>query len=695
MVKRIDVNTYIDRYTHLPLVDVRSPGEFFKGRIPGAINIPLFSDEERARVGTAYKQESKEKAIDLGYTYVNPKLNDFITKSSAIAPNKKIIIHCWRGGMRSQSFAQHLHDNGFSEVYVLEKGYKAFRNYVRLFFERPFNLHVIGGYTGSGKTELLEKIKALGEATVDLEGIAHHKGSAFGAIGEQDQPSVEQFENQLFDKLRAFSPEQAIWLEDESLSIGKVVIPRPFFNQIRQQNVYFLDIPVQARAAYLAQTYGRYEKEKLKESLEKIAKRLGYDQLKLALDALEKGELEKVAEIALRYYDKAYLKGVNSRKPASVIKIRLNKVDAIKNTRALIETVKQITKMPENKSLECDIKLTQYSHGAGCGCKISPKALTTILKSQFKPAESNQLIVGNDTRDDAAVYDLGDGNGIISTTDFFLPIVDDPFKFGKIAATNAISDIYAMGGKPLMAIAILGWPVEKLSSEIANLVIEGGRAACKDAGIQLAGGHSIDNPEPLFGLAVTGIVPLKKLKRNDTAKAGCRLFLTKPLGVGVLATAQKKGKLKSEHANIGPDSMMLLNNIGEELSTLKGVTAITDVTGFGLLGHLLEVCEGSNVSAKIEYDKIPVFDPVLDYISQGCIPGGSNRNWDSYGHKVDIPDEEMRFVLCDPQTSGGLLIAATDNSAIRVKQLLKEHNLHCEEIGSLDTYKEGKYVSVI
>ncbi|MCK5907781.1 MAG: selenide, water dikinase SelD, partial [Flavobacteriales bacterium] len=313
------------------------------------------------------------------------------------------------------------------------------------------------------------------------------------------------------------------------------------------------------------------------------------------------------------------------------------------------------------------IKMTSYSHGAGCGCKISPKALTTILKTKIIPAGTENLIVGNDTRDDAAVYDIGNGKGIISTTDFFLPIVDDPFNFGKIAAANAISDIYAMGGKPIMAIAILGWPVDKLSNEVANTVLEGGRAICKEAGIPLAGGHSIDNPEPIFGLAVTGIVDLDKLRRNDDAKAGSVLFLTKPLGVGILATAQKNGKILPEHADIAPDSMMKLNNIGGRLDELEGVTAMTDVTGFGLLGHLLEVCEGSNLSAELEFNNIPVFEPVVDYIAKGCVPGGTKRNWESYSDKVNLPeDTNIRDILCDAQTSGGLLIAVDKDKADKV-----------------------------
>ena len=341
-----------------------------------------------------------------------------------------------------------------------------------------------------------------------------------------------------------------------------------------------------------------------------------------------------------------------------------------------------------------EIKMTQYSHGAGCGCKISPKSLTTILQTKIEQVGVENLIVGNDTRDDAAVYDLGNGMGIISTTDFFLPIVDDPFDFGKIAATNAISDIYAMGGKPLMAIAILGWPIDKLSNEVANQVVEGGREICRQAGIPLAGGHSIDNPEPLFGLAVTGIVELSKLKRNDEAKPGSRLFLTKPLGVGILSTAQKNGKLKPEHADIAPDSMMKLNKIGQELSQMEGVSAITDVTGFGLLGHLLEVCEGSNVGAVINYDKVPVFPEVQEYIELKQIPGGTKRNWQSYGEHADLAEPEMRTILCDAQTSGGLLIAVSEESVPAVKQMLEDEGLFSGEVGYLTEYNGGKRIIV-
>lgn len=239
------------------------------------------------------------------------------------------------------------------------------------------------------------------------------------------------------------------------------------------------------------------------------------------------------------------------------------------------------------------IRLTQYSHGAGCGCKISPKVLDTILKSQIPGFNDPTLIVGNSSKDDAAVVDIGNGQGIVSTTDFFMPIVDDPFTFGRIAATNAISDIYAMGGKPIVAIAILGWPINTLPAEVAQQVIDGGRQVCHEAGISLAGGHSIDAPEPIFGLAVTGIVPLDAIKQNDTAKVGDTLYLTKPLGIGILTTAQKKGKLKPEHEQLAPNAMCTLNKIGQRFAELPGVHAMTDVTGFGLAGHLLEMCEGS------------------------------------------------------------------------------------------------------
>lgn len=335
------------------------------------------------------------------------------------------------------------------------------------------------------------------------------------------------------------------------------------------------------------------------------------------------------------------------------------------------------------------IKLTQYSHGAGCGCKISPAILDKILHSPIKTPLDPRLLVGNAERDDAAVWDLNDGNALISTTDFFMPIVDDPYDFGRIASANAISDVYAMGGKPVLAIAILGWPVDKLPPETAQKVLEGSRAICAEAGISLAGGHSIDCPEPVFGLAVNGLVAINDLKRNSTATPGCRLFLTKALGVGILSTAQKKGLLQPQDAAIALKSMTSLNRVGEKLSQIQGVKAMTDVTGFGLLGHLAEMCEGSQVSAAIEFGKIPTIPSLDSYLSQKCIPGGTRRNWASYGHKIGPLTEEQQYILADPQTSGGLLIAAAPEAVEDVAALLKAQGLPAIPFGTLTPSTEN------
>lgn len=330
-------------------------------------------------------------------------------------------------------------------------------------------------------------------------------------------------------------------------------------------------------------------------------------------------------------------------------------------------------------------KLTQYSHGAGCGCKISPKILNTILHNQNEQQLYSNLLVGNEERDDAAVLDLGDGTAVISTTDFFMPIVDDAEDFGRIASVNAISDVYAMGGTPILAIAILGWPIDKIPAEIANHVIEGSRKACAEAGIPLAGGHSIDSPEPIFGLAVTGRVNTKNIKKNGGATEGSLLFLTKPLGVGILTTAQKKNKLKAEHANIAPLSMMRLNKIGTLIGTLGFVEAMTDVTGFGLLGHLSEMCEASSCSAVIDFDKIPLLDKeAIDYYwSEKCVPGGTIRNFDSYGHKIGKLTDYQKAILCDPQTSGGLLVAVKAENADEFQDILRGHDMSVEPIGRI------------
>jgi len=341
-----------------------------------------------------------------------------------------------------------------------------------------------------------------------------------------------------------------------------------------------------------------------------------------------------------------------------------------------------------------EVKLTQYSHGSGCGCKISPEVLDTILQSSLITPPDERLLVGNQTRDDAAVYDIGNEQAIVSTTDFFMPIVDSPYDFGRIAATNAISDIYAMGGKPIMAIAILGWPLDKLSPEIAQQVVEGGRSVCIEAGIQLAGGHSIDAPEPIFGLAVTGIVDKSLVKKNNTAQVGCKLYLTKPLGIGILSTAQKKQRLKPVHQNIARDSMCRLNSIGAEIARMPEVKALTDVTGFGLLGHLAEMCEASGVNAVIEFSRIPLLDGVADYMALDCIPGGTARNFSSYGHKIAPISDEQKNLLCDPQTSGGLLIAVEAQAETKLEALLQKHDINVHAIGYLIERQSGFYIQV-
>jgi selenide, water dikinase len=342
------------------------------------------------------------------------------------------------------------------------------------------------------------------------------------------------------------------------------------------------------------------------------------------------------------------------------------------------------------------IKLTQYSHGAGCGCKISPAILDQILHTATIAKPDPRLLVGNDKRDDAAVLDLGNGTALISTTDFFMPIVDDAFDFGRIASANAISDVYAMGGKPVLAIAILGWPIDKLPAETARQVLEGARAICAEAGITLAGGHSIDCPEPVFGLAVNGLVPIRQLKQNSTATKGCRLYLTKALGVGILSTAQKKGLLRPEDAAVALQSMVTLNKPGETFGQIEAVKAMTDVTGFGLLGHLSEMCEGSGLSAIIEFEKVPVISSVKNYLQQGCIPGGTGRNWNSYGKKISTLTDTERYILADPQTSGGLLVAVEPEHSAEFEATLKAIGLpNTHPFGHLKPHDAGPLITVI
>ena len=336
------------------------------------------------------------------------------------------------------------------------------------------------------------------------------------------------------------------------------------------------------------------------------------------------------------------------------------------------------------------VKLTEYSHGAGCGCKISPMLLDEILDTTRTIPSYPALLVGNKDKDDAAAFDLGDGTSVLSTTDFFMPIVDDPFTFGRIAATNALSDIYAMGGKPLMAISIFGWPIDKLSSDVAREVIDGGRAICEEAGIPLAGGHSIDSPEPIFGLAVTGLVENKHLMKNSNAKENCHIFLTKPLGIGILSTAQKQKKIESGDIDPAIDAMTTLNKIGADIAKIDGVIAMTDVTGFGLLGHLVEICEASKISSEIYFDKVPLLPNVEKYRLLGCIPGGAKKNYLSYGSKISEMTQAQREILCDAQTSGGLLIMVEEKALDAFYKLTQENFLNLKAIGK--TTSKGKNI---
>lgn len=334
------------------------------------------------------------------------------------------------------------------------------------------------------------------------------------------------------------------------------------------------------------------------------------------------------------------------------------------------------------------IRLTQYAHGAGCGCKIAPAVLQQILQHSNTAPAFTQLWVGNDTNDDAAVWDLGNGELLIATTDFFTPIVDDAYAFGRIAAANAISDVYAMGGQPLLALSVLGWPVEKLPAELAQQVLAGARSICAEAGIPLAGGHSIDAAEPFFGLAVNGRVEAAFLKRNNTACEGDLLYLTKPIGVGILTTAEKREALLPEHRGLALQYMQQLNRLGRDLAQLEGVTAMTDVTGFGLLGHLIEMAVGSGLSAELQYSRLPVLEAARTYLAQRMVPDATYRNWNSYSQEVDfaveVPVMEAFNLLPDPQTNGGLLVAVRPAAAATVSNLLQQQGNACTEpIGRL------------
>jgi selenide,water dikinase len=336
------------------------------------------------------------------------------------------------------------------------------------------------------------------------------------------------------------------------------------------------------------------------------------------------------------------------------------------------------------------IRLTEFSHGGGCGCKIAPAVLSEILarSSDSGPIRllPKDLLVGTETADDAAVYRLNDSQALVATTDFFTPIVDDPFDFGRIAATNAISDVYAMGGRPIFALAIVGMPLEKLPVAVIQKILEGGESVCAAAGIPIAGGHSIDTLEPIYGLVALGVVDPRKVKRNSSAKAGDTLILGKPLGIGILSAVLKKGKLSESGYRAMLDWTTRLNTPGEALADLAGVHALTDVTGFGLAGHLLEILRGSKLAGEVKFDSLPVIPEALDWVKQGVATGASDRNWKGYGHEVataaDFP-EWKRKLLSDPQTSGGLLVSCAADAVSSVLAEFKKRGFDAAVIGKI------------
>jgi selenide,water dikinase len=315
------------------------------------------------------------------------------------------------------------------------------------------------------------------------------------------------------------------------------------------------------------------------------------------------------------------------------------------------------------------IRLTQFSHGGGCGCKIAPAVLSEILAKTPTRGLPQDLLVGIESSDDAAVYRLNDEQAIVATTDFFTPIVDDPFDFGRISATNALSDVYAMGARPIFALAIVGMPLEKMPVEVIQRIIAGGESVCAQAGIPIAGGHSIDTLEPIYGLVALGIVHPNKVKRNDRAKDGDALVLGKPLGVGILSAALKKGKLSAEGYKRMVEVTTQLNTPGPALAEMEDVHALTDVTGFGLAGHLLEICRGSKLGAEVRFDDLPLISEALEWVKEGTATGASDRNWKGYGREVRLParsPEWKKKLITDPQTSGGLLVACAPQAEKRV-----------------------------
>jgi selenide,water dikinase len=344
-----------------------------------------------------------------------------------------------------------------------------------------------------------------------------------------------------------------------------------------------------------------------------------------------------------------------------------------------------------------EIRLVDFSHGSGCGCKIAPAVLEKILRRSIPEKKFDNLIVGYESMDDAAVYALpGSDYHLVSTVDFFMPVVNDPFDFGRIAAVNALSDVYAMGGKPILATAILGFPVDKIPAGTAQKIIEGGRFVCDEAGIPLAGGHSIDSAEPFFGLSVNGFVHKNHLKKNNTAQPGDLLFITKPLGTGIISSAIKRGKAADADVKAAVEWMTTLNRIGEKLGALKGVHALTDVTGFGLLGHLIEMAEGSGCSAVLNYKSVPLISGIETYMQQFIFPDNTYRNWNAYEKKVKGISGPEFISLCDPQTSGGLLAAVAPDAREEFIALMREEKIDCAmiPIGNM-TEKKEEVVEVI
>jgi selenide,water dikinase len=328
-------------------------------------------------------------------------------------------------------------------------------------------------------------------------------------------------------------------------------------------------------------------------------------------------------------------------------------------------------------------RLTSLSHGGGCGCKIAPGVLSEILKSTSAMPIPPQLLVGIETADDAAVYQLNDEQALIATTDFFMPIVDDPFDFGRIAATNAISDVYAMGGTPIMALALVGMPINVLSAETIGKILDGGQSVCREAGIPIAGGHTIDSVEPIYGLVVLGLVHPKRIKRNADARVGDRLILGKPLGVGVLSAALKKNALSPEGYAQMIANTTKLNTPGAALSALTGVHAMTDVTGFGLAGHALEMARGCQLTVQLNMSQVPLLHGVRELAQQGLLTGASSRNWSAYGNEIEMASSLNAIdqaLLSDPQTSGGLLVACTPETVAEVLTVFHQHGFEqaCE-----------------